>query len=407
LRENVTVETDIAIVGGGPVGSFSALFAAKSGAKVSVFEEHPTIGSPMHCAGHVSLNGLKQLGLRLPSSLVENTFRSAAFFSSSGKQFSVGFPSPVTCTVNRESLDQYVANLASSKGARFLLSSRAKPVVEWQKGARRLVIGVQGETEKIMPNLIIDAEGISSAILKSEGLKPFDDKMVVKAVSAEIDQIRDIENDSVEIYFGSEFAGGFYAWIIPKRDGTAKIGLGTRRGNPRQCLERFKNNHSVAYNKMRKSRITRIAYHSIPLGGPVSRTYANRFLAVGDVASQVKPTTGGGIIMGLTCAKIAGEVAASAAKETNFSDKFLKSYEDKCKQAVGFDLRVMLFARKLLNRISDREIDKIFDAANKLRLQESLIQVKNVDFSKKELIRLVKSPPALATLACFLFSALT
>jgi len=402
------MDTDIAVVGGGPAGTFSALFAAKSGAKVTVFEEHPTIGSPTHCAGHVSLSGLKQLGLKLPPSLVENTFRSATFFSPSSKRFSVHFASPVTCTINRELLDQHLAQIASRKGTRFLLSSRAKLVIERQNGTKesaRFVISVQGETKKIKPSLIIDAEGISSTILKNEGLKPFDDKMVVKAVSAELDQIRDIENDTVEIYLGSEFADGFYAWIIPKRDGTAKVGLGTRHGNPRLCLERFKNNHSIAYNKMRKSRITRIAYHSIPLGGPIPKTYASGFLAAGDAASQVKPTTGGGIIIGLTCAKIAGEVAASAVKEGTFSDKFLKRYEDRWKQSVEFDMRIMLSARKLLNRLSDREMDKVFDIANKLRLQESLIQVKNVDFSKEELIRLVKSPPALATLACLLFSA--
>lgn len=403
----MTIETDIAVVGGGPAGSFSALFAAKSGAKVTVFEEHPTIGSPTHCAGHVSLSGLKQLGLKLPSSLVENTFRSAVFFSPSGKRFSVRFPSPVTCAIDRRLLDQHLANIASSKGARFLLSSRVKSIVEQQNGAEGLIINVQGETEKILPNLIIDAEGVSSVMLKNKGLKPFDDKMVVKAVSAELDQIRDTEKDSVEIYFGSEFADGFYAWIIPKRDGSARVGLGTRRGNPRRCLQRFKNNHSIAGNKMRKSRIMSIAYHSIPLGGPISKTYANGFLAVGDAASQVKPTTGGGIIIGLTCAKIAGEIAASAIKEGTFSSKFLKRYEDKWKQRVKFDMRMLLSARKLLNRLSDREMDKLFDIANKLRLQESLIQLKNVDFSKKELMRLAKSPSALATLACFLFSAFT
>jgi digeranylgeranylglycerophospholipid reductase len=403
----VTIETDIAVVGGGPAGSFSALFAANSGARVTVFEEHSTIGSPTHCAGHVSLSGLKQLGLDLPSPLIENTFRSAAFFSPSGKRFSVRFPSPMTCAIDRQLLDQHLASIASSKGARFLLGSRVKLIIEQQRGTKGLVINVKGEMEKIMSNLIINAEGISSAILKNEGLKPFDDKMVVKAVSVELDQIHDVENDCVEVYFGSKFADGFYAWIIPKRDDTAKVGLATRRGNPRQCLERFKSNHGTAGRKLRKSRITRIAYHPIPLGGPISKTYANGFLAVGDAASQVKPTTGGGIVKGLTCAKIAGEVAASAVKEGTFSDKFLKRYEDQWKQRVKFDMKMMLSARKLLNRLSDREMDKLFDIANKLRLQESLIQVKNVDFPKEELMRLARSPSALATLACFLFSAFT
>jgi len=227
LRENVTIETDIAVVGAGPAGAFSALFAARSGAGVIVFEEHPVIGSPTHCAGHVSLDGLRQLGLKLPSSFVENSFRSATFFSPSGRRFGVRFPSPVTCAIDRKLLDQYLARTASNKGVQFLLSSRVKSIVKRQDGANELVVNEHGETKEITANLIIDAEGVSSTILRNKGLKPFDDRMIVKTVSAELDQVRDVENDCVEVYFGSEFADGFYAWIIPKRDGTARVGLGT------------------------------------------------------------------------------------------------------------------------------------------------------------------------------------
>lgn len=403
----MTIETDIVVVGAGPCGSFSALAAAKLGVRVAVFEEHSTVGVPVHCAGHLSLSGLKRLGLKLPSFLVENTFRGAFFFSPSGKRFSVRFPSPVTCTINRESFDQYLANIASGTGAQFFLSSRVKTIIEQQDGAKDIVVSTRERTENIMSNMIIDAEGVSSSLLKNAGLKPFNNEMLVKAVSAEVDSIRDVESDCVEVYFGSGFADGFYAWIIPKRDGTAKVGLATKSNSPKQCLERFINNHTIASSKLRKSRIIRVSYHSIPLGGPISKAYANGFLAIGDAASQVKPITGGGVVMGLTCAQIAGEIAAQAVKEGIFSESFLKYYEEEWKQKVGFDLRAMLFARKLLNRLSDREIDRLFATATRLRLDETLVRVKDVDFQRKELTRLVKSPSALVTLAYFLFSVLT
>ena len=151
----------------------------------------------------------------------------------------------------------------------------------------------------------------------------------------------------------------------------------------------------------------RISYHSIPLGGPIPKTYAHGFLAAGDVASQVKPTTGGGVIMGMTCARIGGQIAALAVKEDTFSERFLKLYEERCRQEIGFDMKMMLFARKLLNRLSDHEMDRLFSIAIKLRLEESLIHAKDVDLQGKELVRLVKSPSALAAVAYSLFSALT
>ena len=130
----MTIETDIAVVGAGPCGCFSALVAAKSGARIAVFEEHSKVGFPMHCAGHLSLSGLKQLGLKLPSSLIENTFRSASFFSPFGKKFFVRFPSPVTCAINRTLFDQYLANIASKKRVQFFLGSKVKKIVQQQSG---------------------------------------------------------------------------------------------------------------------------------------------------------------------------------------------------------------------------------------------------------------------------------
>jgi digeranylgeranylglycerophospholipid reductase len=406
LRENLTVETDIAVVGAGPCGCFSALVAAKSGARLAVFEEHTKFGFPTHCAGHLSLSGLEQLGLKLSSFLIENTFRGAIFFSPSGKKVSIRFPSPVTCVINRALFDQYLANIASKKGVQFFLGSKVKKIVQQQNGSKEVIISMQGKAERIISNVIIDAEGVSSTLLKNAGLKPLNTRMIVKTASAEVNRVNDVENDCVEVYFGSEFADGFYAWIIPKRDGTAKIGLATKNGNPRLCLEKFIKNSRIANGKLRKSRITRISYHSIPLGGPIPKSYAHGFLATGDAASQVKSTTGGGVVMGMTCAQIAGQVAALAVEEDTFSESFLKHYEERWRQKIGLDMKTMLFARKLLNRLSDHEMDKLFSIAIKLRLEESLIQVKNVDFQGKELMRLVKSPSAFAVLAYFLFSAL-
>ena len=93
-----------------------------------------------------------------------------------------------------------------------------------------------------------------------------------------------------------------------------RLGLATNKGNPRDFLHKLMTKHPVASKQLGKAKITQIGYHAISLGGPINRTYANGFLAVGDCASQVKPTTGGGVIFGLTCAKIAAETASEAIK---------------------------------------------------------------------------------------------
>src|SRR4030042_2093435 len=98
---------DAVVVGGGPAGSFFAFELAKRGFEVTVFEEHKEIGRPAHCAGHLSIKSLNNLGLYpLPKGIVENTFSAANFHSPNGAKFSVKLSKPVTCTVNRTLFDQ-------------------------------------------------------------------------------------------------------------------------------------------------------------------------------------------------------------------------------------------------------------------------------------------------------------
>src|SRR5271169_5234861 len=98
---HTTKPKDAIIIGGGPVGSYAALNLAKLGVKVTIFEEHPEIGLPSHCAGHLSIRSLSAMGLYpLPKGIVENTFRSANFYSPSGTRFSLHLSHPVTTVLN-------------------------------------------------------------------------------------------------------------------------------------------------------------------------------------------------------------------------------------------------------------------------------------------------------------------
>ena len=75
------------------------------------------------------------------------------------------------------------------------------------------------------------------------------------------------------------------------------------------------------------------------------------FLPVGDCASQVKPTTGGGVIFGLTCAKIAAETASEAIKQGDVSSDALQVYQKRCSDLLSFDFSVMLRLRRFLNSL--------------------------------------------------------
>lgn len=394
---------DVIVVGGGPCGSFSAFKMAKLGVKVLVCEEHSEIGVPGHCAGHVSLQGLKQLGLRLPKEIIENEIRSAIFVSPSGFELKVQFAAPVTCVLDRMLFDRFLAGLAEDAGAEYRMGFR---VDSFLLDSGR-VKGVLASNEALRSKLVIDCEGCSSLLLKKAGLPTLNGTMVVKGVEAEVDRIESMKDEAVEVYLGEKYAPGFYAWIIPRRDGSAKIGLATNRGNPEAHLQRFVKHHPKAKDRLKGSKIVKISYHPITLGGPLTQSYHDGLLIVGDAASQVKPTTGGGMVMGLNCARIASETAYEAIKQDNASANFLSTYQKRCQEMIGLDMAVMRRMRSLLNRLSDRQLDRIIALSSQIGLDKSLTEVGDIDFQGRGIRPLLKSPAAWAIALYTIFSSLT
>ncbi|MEM3626901.1 MAG: NAD(P)/FAD-dependent oxidoreductase, partial [Candidatus Bathyarchaeia archaeon] len=267
----------VIVVGGGPCGSFTALNLARAGISVTVFEEHGEIGTPSHCAGHLSIKGLKALGLYPPpTEVVENIFYGAIFHSPKGREFSVRFPSPVTCVVNRALFDRHIAEKAKEKGARYYLETQVKSLIIKDDFVKGVVIEKKDTgMHKFLGEIIVDAEGVSSKILRQTGLPTLDRHMLVNAVQAEVEDVRDAEPDMVEVFFGRSYAPGFYAWLIPKGNDKAKVGLAAKAVNPKEFLQKFMLKHPVASKKLRTAKIIKTSFHPITLGGPITKTYSS------------------------------------------------------------------------------------------------------------------------------------
>jgi digeranylgeranylglycerophospholipid reductase len=399
-------KADIVVVGGGPCGSYSASIAAKLGAEVTVYEEHETIGAPKHCSGHINIASVKRLGLHSAEAAVENVIRGAVFHSPSGKKFVLKCRTPVTYVVNRELFDRHLADLAVKSGVDYHFKSRVKSLLLDSGSVKGVVLKGKGG-ERVKADVVIDAEGCSSAILKQTGLQGLKSSMVVRGIQAEVDGVEGVDEELVEMYMGKKVAPGFFAWIIPTKDSSAKVGLATEIGNPQKYLRRFMEKHPVASQKLKKSRVSRLSLHPIPVGGPLPKTYSSGFLAVGDAASQVKPTTGGGIIFGLTCSKVAGEVAYEAVKNSDFSETFLSRYQSKWREMVGFELAAMRFLRRMLNSLSDGKTDGLIDLAGRFGIDRVLEEVGDLDFQGRSLIPMLRYPGTLVVLLYFTFSWLT
>jgi flavin-dependent dehydrogenase len=100
----------------------------------------------------------------------------------------------------------------------------------------------------------------------------------------------------------------------------------------------------------------------LPLG-PISRTYANRVVAVGDAAGLVKPTTGGGIYYGLLSGAIAADVLGDALLGDRLGEQPLRRYETLWRRRLGREIKVGLAFRRIAARLNDESIDALIDLA--------------------------------------------
>jgi digeranylgeranylglycerophospholipid reductase len=396
----VNSDTDIIVVGCGVAGATVAETAASLGSKVLLLEEHDRAGVPSHCSGHVGINSMKRLGVSLPSQIIKNQIRGAIFCSPSGQVLHLERQTPITWVLDRRAFDEHLAYKAQKAGAQIQFNTRANSVRSTDNNRFRVQASAGAEPHEFDCQLIVDCEGTSPTLTrlrsKSERRRP----MWVNSAQVQVDHAEDLTENLVEVYLGSAYAPGFFAWVIPWRDGSAKVGLATREGNPRLFLERFMKRHPVASRKLKNARQGDVSYHPIPLGGPIPKTYSPGMLIAGDSAQQVKPTTGGGIVFSLICGKIAGKVAHDASRAGDTSEPFLSKYEKRWKHEIGHDLDAMRRIRRMLFRLPDRRLEKIFSIARTFDVAAILCRADDIDMQGSTLAKLGLDPRLTISLLC-------
>jgi geranylgeranyl reductase family protein len=365
------LKTDVVVIGAGPAGLIAAREVAERGVDVLVLEEHKEIGMPCHCAGLLSLNGLMEIGVPLNADFVQNKLTGALFHSPSGLSFTVEREEAVACVVDRSKFDKFLAKQATSAGVDIKLQSKVQKI---KRRNKQLI--VSGPWGQINTRVVVDAEGIDSRFVKELELQPLKPEYILPAIQFELTDI-DVNSAYAEIYVSKKIAPRFFAWVIPINSNSARVGLACSMGNPLKNLQSFIQNRFI-----KPSRIL-IQAGRIVTCGPIPRTFVDNFVVVGDAAGQVKPTTGGGVILGGICALISGKIVAEAVIQRTTTRNFLREYETLWKRKLGREFTLMLLARNIANRLSDETTDKIFKIIIEKNLQTEFSMKGDMDFQAK------------------------
>lgn len=379
---------DVAVVGGGPAGLIAAFEIARRGAQVEVFEEHPRIGEPKHCAGLVSIEGLKRLGIEPDERFVQNIVSGGVLYSPKGASIEIESSTPRAYVIDRPAFDRHLSSRAEEKGVKINLRCRVKAFP--REGHARVV---QTSKERVYANLIVDARGAgASPPIREDAYSSR--AMRLRGVNTEVEGCP-VEESKVEVWFGRDLAPGFFAWVIPLGGGRARCGLACDGSDPVERLERF------VFKRFGLSRPLKIWGGTILLSGPSRKTYDEGLIIAGDAAGQTKPTTGGGVILGGLCAIEAGKIAAEAAGARDSSSRFLARYQSAWREKYGGDFRKMSAIRSFANNLSDDQLEQIFRIIKDENLEELLkgfVDEGDMDLQGKVITSILMNPNMLKML---------
>jgi len=343
---------DVAVIGGGPGGLHAATLLSSAGFDVTLFEEHNEIGQPVHCTGVLADDAFREFNLSRASIL--NTLSTARFVSPAGFEVSYTTPSIEAHVVDRRLLDRTIAQQAADAGVRLSAGRRVRNLEPAAGGMRIEIDGA----DAVQARAVVLACGASYGIQRRFGLG----MPTVSLNSAQL-EVPARRGGDVEVYFGRDWAPGGFAWTVPVTRPTGafvRVGL-MCQGDATVFFRQFVNRVAASWG-IPIQLVGEPRRRLLPLS-TLSRTFASRMLVVGDAAGLVKPTTGGGIYYSLVSATLAAETLIAALRSDRLDTDGLAVYQQRWRQRLGPEFQTQLALRMLAQRMSDAEIDSLFDLA--------------------------------------------
>ena len=353
---------DVIVAGGSVAGLLCAREIASKGFSVLVIEEDYEIGTPEHCGGLVSISGLEEIGVIPFRKTFDHMIDSAEITSPNGDSFTINSKKQKVIEISRRELDKQIAFQAQKNGTEIKVRTSFQEITD---------TGVRTSEEKIDCKIFVDARGVSSLIHK--------DRTGILS-SAQYEIYADwIKKGKVEVIFNQEKYPGFFAWIIPSGEGKGKVGVAGRGIKVSETLE------DILKEKGEFSTIRKI-FAPIWIKGPIKKFVEGKTVIIGDAAGQAKPTTAGGIFTSGMGGVYAGQAISEFLKTNKTED--LEQYQKRWMTRFGKEFEKQLLARKILERIDNNTINKLFETITPEIIKE-ISEKDDFDFHTGSIVKLL------------------
>ncbi|OED30620.1 geranylgeranyl reductase family protein [Methanosphaera sp. WGK6] len=359
---------DIIVVGAGPIGSTYAYKMAKLGYDVGLFDMKNRIGQPLQCAGIVStnINDTKNL----PKEFIDNQVKGANLISPDSTSITVEKEDTVAYVLDRVMYDKYLFERAVDAGVDAHLGERVFDVD---------INNTSIKTDREYSSRLITVScGPNSSTSKKMNPNLTDESFmgIQYTVKTEL-----TSTDYVDVNVNSSILPGF-VWKIPVSPTEQRIGLFTQQSynNANQILMSMIDSKSIISQKH---------YGSIPKYNFKKNIVENNTILLGDSASQVKPTTGGGLIAGFNCVDIAVNNSNKMLEEEN--NKYLENYQKEYHKKYGNEFRAQQNVQSIIQDMTEDDFNYMFKQLKENHVDEIISEYGDMDNQTPLLKQLVKT----------------
>jgi geranylgeranyl reductase family protein len=389
---------DVLVVGAGPTGSNAARLLALEGWKVLLVEEHPEVGQPVQCAGLVTPRTFDHTPFPI-GDLHQNDLRGGLIVAPDGTQVEFVSNAIQAQAMDRARFDQRCAEFAVRAGVELRVATKAVGATR-DPGGVTVTLQRLGLRSTVRVRLLVGADGIRGSVARWFDFPPVDE--IVSAYEAELAgcHIPEGRGHVIPMFSGASQAPGFFSWIIPVGGDRTRTGLAVAPGmneqSARAYYERmFTDPHSAPY--LAGAKPTYLIIGGIPLGLR-SRLVDDRVMLVGDAAGMAKPTSGGGIYMGLVGSEHLAAVAGKGLRTDSLSRGDLLPYERRVKRTIARELRKGTLLRGLYKRFTDADFNRLARLLSKPRAKAVIERLGDIDYPSRLLLPLLWAEPRLAGL---------
>lgn len=371
-------EFDAIVVGGGPSGSTAAMYLARAGKKVLLLDltDFPRDKVCGDAQGRRAANVMNELGIYEEYTKLEGQpIYGITLSSPNGTVVDLDVEdrkNPAPGYVHKRIiLDNFLFQNAKKRVAEFRVLKVTDVIIE--NGFVKGVAGLNkdGQKEEHRAKIVLAADGANSVLAQRFGLNKNPQDHSIVALRAYYENVGGM-TDRIELHLLKNLIPGYF-WIFPLPNKEANVGLGMivedmhkHKINLQEVLVKEIKENPLFKERFKNAKLgpAGIRGWSLPVASYHRKCYGNGILFLGDAASLIDPLSGEGVGNAAISGKIAADVSIEAMQKNDFSENFLKKYDNVLWGIIGPEIETNYKVQRLAKRFPFL-IDKLMLKASK------------------------------------------